>query len=88
MVITDLATGINDANARVEVGQKRNLASMRQSLFVLALAAGLLLLANGRNTIPIAAWLALLFLLRFVRSQGVGSLHLCPGVANIDAGVT
>ena len=36
----------------------------------LALASLLLLFANGRNTIPIAAWLAPVFLLRWVRSQG------------------
>ncbi|MCP4570801.1 MAG: hypothetical protein GY838_00460 [bacterium] len=35
----------------------------------LLLAALLLLVANGRHTIPIAAWLSLLFLLRFVRVQ-------------------
>jgi apolipoprotein N-acyltransferase len=36
----------------------------------LALAALLLLFANGRNTISVAAWLAPLYLLRWVRSQG------------------
>jgi apolipoprotein N-acyltransferase len=35
----------------------------------LAVAAVLLLFANGANTIPLAAWLAPVFLLRFVRRQ-------------------
>lgn len=35
----------------------------------LAVAAVLLLFANGANTIPIAAWLAPVFMLRFVRGQ-------------------
>ena len=37
----------------------------------LAMAAGLLLFANGANNISLAAWLAPLFLLRFVRRQRV-----------------
>jgi apolipoprotein N-acyltransferase len=37
----------------------------------LAIAAGLLLFANGANNIWLAAWLAPLFLLRFVRRQRV-----------------
>jgi apolipoprotein N-acyltransferase len=37
----------------------------------LAVAAGLLLFANGANNISLAAWLAPLFLLRFVRARGV-----------------
>ena len=37
----------------------------------LAVAAVLLLFANGANTISLAAWLAPLFLLRFVRTRGV-----------------
>ena len=35
----------------------------------LAVAAALLLFANGANSIPLAAWLAPVFLLRFVRAQ-------------------
>jgi apolipoprotein N-acyltransferase len=35
----------------------------------LAIAVALLLFANGANNIPLAAWLAPVFLLRFVRSQ-------------------
>ena len=70
MQISEPAAGALDSGTQAGVGQKRTLASIRQSLFVLALAAALLLLANGRNTIPAAAWLAPLFLLRFVRSQG------------------
>ena len=35
----------------------------------LGLAMGLLLFANGANSIAIAAWLAPVFLLRFVREQ-------------------
>lgn len=38
----------------------------------LALATLLLLFANGRNSIPAAAWLAPVFMLRFVRSVGPG----------------
>jgi apolipoprotein N-acyltransferase len=37
----------------------------------LTMAAVLLLFANGVNTIPLAAWLAPVFLLRFVRSQSL-----------------
>jgi apolipoprotein N-acyltransferase len=37
----------------------------------LAIAAALLLLANGANTVPLAAWLAPVFLLRFVRGQSL-----------------
>jgi apolipoprotein N-acyltransferase len=40
-----------------------------QSWAWLAVSAVLLLFANGANTIPIAAWLAPVFLLRFVRTQ-------------------
>jgi apolipoprotein N-acyltransferase len=39
------------------------------SWFALLLAALFLLVANGRHTIPIAPWLAMLCLLHFVRSQ-------------------
>jgi apolipoprotein N-acyltransferase len=46
--------------------------ALRHALICLALAAVLLLFANGRNNIPVAAWLAPLFLLRFVRSVGAG----------------
>jgi apolipoprotein N-acyltransferase len=35
----------------------------------LVIAAALLLFSNGANTIPLAAWLAPVFLLRFVRTQ-------------------
>lgn len=40
-----------------------------RSWLALAAAAVLLLFANGANNIPLAAWLAPLFLLRFVRLQ-------------------
>lgn len=70
MEINEPTAGALYSGMHVGVGQKRTWASIRQSLFVLALAAALLLVANGRNTIPVAAWLAPLFLLRFVRSQG------------------
>lgn len=43
-----------------------------RSLAWLLLAALLLLIANGRNAIAAAAWLAPIFLLRWVRSQPVG----------------
>ena len=35
----------------------------------LATAAALLLFSNGANTVPLAAWLAPVFMLRFVRGQ-------------------
>jgi len=35
----------------------------------LAIAAALLLFSNGANTVPLAAWLAPVFMLRFVRTQ-------------------
>jgi apolipoprotein N-acyltransferase len=44
----------------------------------LAISAALLLFANGANTVPLAAWLAPVFLLRFVRGQ---SLKLALPVA-------
>jgi apolipoprotein N-acyltransferase len=44
----------------------------------LAIAAALLLFANGANTSPLAAWLAPVFMLRFVRGQ---SLKLALPVA-------
>ena len=62
--------GSIESDTHFEVGQERIVASIRQSLWVLAVAAILLLLANGRNTVPIAAWFAPLFLLRFVRARG------------------
>jgi len=37
----------------------------------LAIAAVLLIFANGANTVPLAAWLAPVFVLRFVRSQSL-----------------
>lgn len=54
----------------------RRSASEARSWLWLAIAAGLLLFANGTNNISLAAWLAPLFLLRFVRRQRVwlGSL--------------
>ena len=38
----------------------------------LTIALVLLLFANGVNTIPLAAWLAPVFLLRFMRIQSLG----------------
>ena len=46
-------------------------ASNARSWLWLAIAAGLLLFANGADNIWLAAWLAPLFLLRFVRRQPV-----------------
>jgi len=37
----------------------------------LAMAAALLLFSNGANNVPLAAWLAPVFMLRFVRRQGL-----------------
>jgi len=37
----------------------------------LAVAAALLMFANGANSVPLAAWLAPVFLLRFMRSQSL-----------------
>ncbi|HMA38363.1 MAG TPA: nitrilase-related carbon-nitrogen hydrolase [Chloroflexia bacterium] len=47
----------------------------RRSYLWLAVAAALLLFAGGRWVIPLAAWLAPVFLLRFVRTQ-----RLLPGL--------
>ena len=46
--------------------------ALRHAVTCLSLAALLLPFANGRFNIAVAAWLAPLFLLRFVRSVGVG----------------
>ena len=51
---------------------------MPRSWLWLAIAAALLLFANGANTVPLAAWLAPVFMLRFVRGQ---SLKLALPVA-------
>src|ERR1700733_15178513 len=48
---------------------ERPAAAVSHSWLWLAVAAALLLFSNGVNTIPLAAWLAPLFLLRFVRQQ-------------------
>ncbi|MGA2003536.1 MAG: hypothetical protein ABSG70_09150, partial [Terriglobales bacterium] len=42
-----------------------------RSWFWLAVAVALLVFANGVDSIPLTAWLAPLFLLRFVRTQGL-----------------
>ncbi|MGH9582370.1 MAG: nitrilase-related carbon-nitrogen hydrolase, partial [Bryobacteraceae bacterium] len=49
--------------------QKLRRPAARQPWLWLALGAALLLFANGRSSIPLAAWLAPVFLLRFVRLQ-------------------
>lgn len=49
-------------------GEPAALAGPRSWLW-LATAAGLLLFSNGANTVPLAAWLAPVFVLRFVRGQ-------------------
>jgi apolipoprotein N-acyltransferase len=43
--------------------------SIYSSWLPLLLAASLLLFASGRHTIPVATWLSMLFLVRFVRTQ-------------------
>ncbi len=50
-------------------GQTDLLSRSRRSWVWLAIAAALLLFSNGANTIPLAAWLAPVFMLRFVRRQ-------------------
>jgi hypothetical protein len=42
------------------------------AILYLPMAVVLLLFSNGRNTVALAAWLAPLFLLRFVRTQRPG----------------
>lgn len=42
---------------------------LKSAAVLIALSLVLLLFANGRNTIAVAAWLALIFLLRFVRTH-------------------
>ncbi|HWR36641.1 MAG TPA: nitrilase-related carbon-nitrogen hydrolase [Clostridia bacterium] len=46
---------------------KESLGVGHRAWLLLATAGALLLVANGRNTIPLAAWLAPVFLLRFTR---------------------
>ena len=43
----------------------------RQSYIWLAIAALLLIFANGRWIIPVASWLGPVFLVRFLRSQKI-----------------
>jgi apolipoprotein N-acyltransferase len=50
-------------------GVERPVLAVSHSWVWLAVAAALLLFSNGANTIPLAAWLSPLFLLRFVRQQ-------------------
>jgi apolipoprotein N-acyltransferase len=51
------------------LGKDRPILAGSLSWFWLAIAAVLLLFSNGANTIPLAAWLAPVFMLRFVRGQ-------------------
>lgn len=59
------------STADTTAGQNDGRSSSRVAA-ILALAALLLLFANGRNSIPVAAWLAPVFMLRFVRGAGPG----------------
>lgn len=62
----------NEVRAKEIASARNQHASVKsQSWIWLATAAALLLFANGVDTIPIAAWLAPVFLLRFVRSQNL-----------------
>ncbi len=57
-----------------------------QAVVLLAVSAVLLLFANGHNTVAIAAWLAPLFLLRFVRGGSLGRLLAAYGVVTATRG--
>jgi apolipoprotein N-acyltransferase len=60
------------ASKELQAGRLPQLAArpaFSKSWLWLVVAAGLLLISNGANNIPLAAWLAPIFLLRFVRGQ-------------------
>lgn len=59
-------------NSEVRAGREGRLAPW----MALGAAGGLLMVANGRDTLPVAAWLAPVFLLRFVRTGGRRALGL------------
>ena len=61
------ATGVSEPHGSLPGSNSRVVAP--PSLVWLAIAAVLLVFANGANTIPLAAWLAPVFLLRFVRTE-------------------
>ena len=65
-VTRDKLRGKETASARKQPASVKS-----QSWIWLTAAAALLLFANGVDTVPIAAWLGPVFLLRFVRSQSL-----------------
>src|ERR1700674_2654694 len=60
--------------------------SKSHSWFWLAIGAVLLLFSNGANNVPLAAWLAATFVLRFVREQRL-AIGLPIAYALLMAGV-
>src|SRR5216683_1765865 len=52
-------------------GADRPVLAESRSWIWLAIAAALLLFSNGANNVPLAAWLAPVFMLRFVRKQSL-----------------
>ena len=67
-----MQTSLADEGSQLEKLPHRNhrLAfAASYSWFCLAIAAALLLFSNGANNVPLAAWLAPVVMLRFVRRQ-------------------
>jgi apolipoprotein N-acyltransferase len=64
-----MGTAIAQGNINKQARQERFGSSSLNSWVSLLIAAALLFFADGRNTIALAAWLAPLFLLRFIRTQ-------------------
>jgi hypothetical protein len=67
-----MQTSLNSKEPHLEDlrhGVERPGVAVSHSWVWLAVAAALLVFSNGANTIPLAAWLSPLFLLRFVRKQ-------------------
>ena len=63
------ASRAHESAKKLSSGTSRSGLGAARSWIWLAVAAVLLLFANGADTVPLAAWLAPLFLLRFVRGQ-------------------
>ena len=67
-------TSASDEHSQVnasELRERQHAAGKSRSWVCLAMAATLLLFSNGVNNVAVAAWLAPVFLLRFVRGQSL-----------------
>ena len=89
MTMTITAAAQSSENSAQSKSGDRTTASGAYSWAFLLCAVGLLLFADGRNTIALAAWLAPMCLLRFVRTQspvrgiaiGYAALVITRGIA-------